>query len=46
VIEFMRSDSLRRIVLRADGNETEATARILQRYHIDRAFQLDDDNRR
>jgi len=46
VIEFMRSDSLRRIVLRADGNETEATARILQRYHIDRAFQFDDDNRR
>ena len=30
VLEFMRSDSLRRIVLRADGNETEATARILQ----------------
>lgn len=46
VLEFMRSDSLRRIVLRADGNETEATARILQRYHIEQAFQLADDSRR
>ena len=38
IIEFMQSDSLRRMVLSADGNEQEATARILKRYHIEQPF--------
>ena len=38
VIEFMQSDSLRRMVLSADGNEQEATTRILKRYHIEQPF--------
>lgn len=38
VIEFVQSDSLRRMVLRADGNDLEATTRILKRYHIQQPF--------
>ncbi|HWV99534.1 MAG TPA: serine protease [Candidatus Acidoferrum sp.] len=46
VIEFVQSDSLRRLVLRADGNEQEATTRILKRYHINQPFQLAEDAKR
>jgi hypothetical protein len=45
VIEFVQSDSLRRLVLRADGNEQEATARILKRYRINEAFQIAGDKK-
>ena len=45
VFEFMQSDSLRRLVLRADGNEQEATARILKRYHISEPFHFAPDKK-
>lgn len=42
IIEFMRSDSLRRMVIRAGADEQEATARVLKRYGINDAFHFDD----
>jgi hypothetical protein len=40
VIDFVQSDSLRRLVVAAGDAEKDATARILKRYGIDQAFHL------
>jgi hypothetical protein len=40
VIEFVQSDSLRRIVLAAGDAEHDATARILRRYGITEPFHF------
>jgi len=40
VVEFVQSDSLRRIVISAGDSEKEATGRILKRYGIDEAYHL------
>jgi hypothetical protein len=40
VIELIRSDSLRQVVLAAGDTEKEATARVLQRYGIDQPFHF------
>ncbi len=40
MIEFVPSDSLRRLVLAAGAPEEEATARVLQRYGIHEAFRF------
>jgi hypothetical protein len=40
VIELIRSDSLRRVVLAAGDTEKEATTRVLQRYGIDQPFHF------
>lgn len=40
IVEFMRSDSLRRIVLAAGESEKQATDRILKRYGMDEAYHF------
>lgn len=40
IVEFMQSDSLRRLVLAAGDTEQQATERVLKRYGISRAYQL------
>jgi hypothetical protein len=40
IIEFMQSDSLRRIVIAADASEEAATQRVLKRYGITEAFHF------
>jgi len=40
ILEFVRGDSLRRMVLAAGQAEREATARVLQHYGIDQAFRF------
>jgi hypothetical protein len=40
VIELIRSDSLRQVVLAAGATEKEATARVLQQYGIDQPFHF------
>lgn len=40
VLEFVRSDSLRRMVLSAGTGEQEATARVLKRYGINDSFRF------
>lgn len=40
IIELMKSDSLRRIVLAAGAGEQEATDRVLQRYGISKPFNV------
>lgn len=41
IIDLVKSDSLRRIVLAAGENEKQATSRILQRYGIDEPYHFD-----
>ena len=41
IIEFMQSDSLRRMVLAAGETERQATDRVLKRYGINEPFQLE-----
>lgn len=43
IIEFVQSDSLRRLVLAAGNAEQQATARVLKRYGINKAFSFDSD---
>ncbi|MGA2864810.1 MAG: hypothetical protein ABSF95_10010 [Verrucomicrobiota bacterium] len=40
ILEFVHSDSLRRMVLAAGQAEREATARVLEHYGIDQAFRF------
>jgi hypothetical protein len=40
IIELVRSDSLRRVVIAAGDTEKQATARVLQRYGIDEPFHF------
>ncbi|HYG35725.1 MAG TPA: serine protease [Clostridia bacterium] len=40
IIDFVRSDSLRRMVLEAGNTEQEATARVLKRYGINEPFHF------
>jgi len=40
IIEFIQSDSLRRVILAAGDPEQEATARVLKRYGINEPFHL------
>ncbi|HLH53994.1 MAG TPA: hypothetical protein VKY92_10310 [Verrucomicrobiae bacterium] len=40
ILEFMQSDSLRKIVLAAGDQEKDATARVLQRYGIEEPFHF------
>jgi hypothetical protein len=43
IIEFVESDSLKRLVLGAGGAEHEATARVLKRYGINQAYHFNSD---
>jgi hypothetical protein len=40
ILEFVQGDSLRRVVLAAGKDESEATARVLERYGVDKSSNL------